>query len=464
MTGLLRRAALLAATFLLSACASLGQLFSTEPAQAAKPPVRTVVAYELEVEAPSEPRSLLMEHLDLARFQRTEESERLSAIELDRLAATTPAQGRGLLETLGFFNATVTLSRPAENKVLVEVAPGPRAHITAMEFSFAGDLKSDEVLQNSLRRGWSLPVGERFSQDAWASAKTAALGRVRTSGYPLARWASTNALVDAEKNSAELQLQLDSGPLFRLGELKIEGLKYFQESSIRRLAGFEPGEPYTERLLMDFQERLQKTLLFDSVNVEIQPEAGEYQAATVFVRVREAPRQQATTGIGYHANTGQRVTLEHAHRQPFGLCLRSKSKLDLGRDLRAAELELSSHPQPDMSRNLGSIQIEQDRSGDQVLTSLSARLGRLRETGADERLSYVELLRARESQAGTTVSSGAASLNVQWIRRRLDSALLPTDGHQALLLLGAGRADSSDASNGFFGKVHMKLGWYKPGS
>jgi translocation and assembly module TamA len=51
---------------------------------------------------------------------------------------------------------------------------------------------------------------------------------------------------------------------------------------------------------------------------------------------------------------------------------------------------------------------------------------------------------------------------VQWIRRRLDSALLPTDGTHALLLVGGGLADSSAAQNGVFGKLQAKLGWYKP--
>ena len=461
--ALCRPALLLMAALLLSGCASLGNFFSPEPSPApSATATRKVVAYALEVEAPAELRALLLEHLDLARFQHTDESERLSALELDRLAATTPAQARALLETEGFFNAGVSMERPSPDRVIVRVQPGPRSTIKSLDLSFSGELQADEALQQGLRRDWALPVGGLFSQSAWSSAKTAVLGRARANGYPLARWGHTTAAVNAETNEAELQLQLDSGPLFRLGALQIEGLKYYAPSTIERLAGFAPGEPYSERLLQDFQERLQKTLLFDSVNVEIQPEAGEYRATPVLVRVREAPRQQATTGIGYHANTGQRLTLEHVHRQPFGLALRSKTKLDLGRDLRAIELELSSHPQPDMARNLGALQVEEDRSGDQVLTNLSARLGRLRERGSDERLIYAELLRAREVQAGNKVSSGAASLNTQWIRRRLDSTLLPTDGHQALLLLGAGRADSSDARNGLFGKVHLKFGAYRP--
>jgi translocation and assembly module TamA len=281
----------------------------------------------------------------------------------------------------------------------VQVKPGPQTQVDAVDFSFSGELGAPEPdkamreLQDSLRRAWALPVGEAFSQSAWSSAKTSLLVRARLDGYPLARWEDTTAQVIVATNKATLSVKLDSGPLFHLGALRIEGLKYQSEQSVRRLAGFEPGEAYSERRLIEFQERLQKTLLFDSVAVELVAEADQAQAAPVRVLLREAPRQQATTAVGYSANTGQRVTLEHIHRIPFGLPIRSKEKLDYGRDLRSVSVELTSHPQANLSRNLAAVLIEEDLSGHQITTNLSARLGRLREDTNDERLSYIELRR-----------------------------------------------------------------------
>ncbi|RZI98894.1 MAG: outer membrane protein assembly factor, partial [Rubrivivax sp.] len=143
--------------------------------------------------------------------------------------------------------------------------------------------------------------------------------------------------------------------------------------------------------------------------------------------------------------------------------LRARSKVQLSRDLRGLELELSSHPQPDLKRNLASVQFEQDRTGDTIAQNLGLRLGRLYESTRDERLSYIELLRARETAGNDVNTNLAVSLNQQWIRRRLDSTLLPTDGHQALALIGAGqvRGSGTDAS-GPFGRMQFKLGVYKP--
>ncbi|MDN3920804.1 autotransporter assembly complex protein TamA [Roseateles violae] len=470
-----RRLATLIGVLLLAGCSSLSGLLpggeEKKPEQAAAAPAeqRKVVAYELEVQAPRELRKLLGTHLELARFQLTDESQRLSSVELDRLAVTTPAEARALLETEGYFNAEVLLERERgePEKVIIKVEPGPRAKVGGVQIQFSGALEPVEgqpapPLQAALRKAWRLPVGEPFTQDHWASAKSAALSQARLGGYPLARWVSSVARIDAEANEAQLSLLMDSGPLFHLGDLRIEGLQYLSEDTVRRLAGFEPGESYNERTLTEFQERLQKTLLFDSVSVELQAEPGSDAAATVLVRVREASRQQATTGIGYHTNTGQRVTLEYLNRAPFDLPLRSRAKLDLSRDLRTAEIELTSRPLASMQRNLASAQLEEDRSGDRILTTISARLGRLREKGRDERLIYGELLRSREEAGGTVTLSRALSLNTQWIRRRLDNVLLPTDGNQTLLLIGGGRADNNMADSGAFARSEIKAAWYKP--
>ena len=102
---------------------------------------------------------------------------------------------------------------------------------------------------------------------------------------------------------------------------------------MKRLATFRPGEPYTEKLLLDFQERLQKVGLFEGASVELVADVETHAAAPVIVRVKELPLQQATVGIGYSANVGPRLSLEHYHRRLFnfaGSDWVAKNKIELG--------------------------------------------------------------------------------------------------------------------------------------
>jgi len=457
----------------LSGCASTTSTPSSTPAAPPAPevPADAPAVYTLDIEVEDDYRDnrlfkLLEQNLDIARYRASEAA--LSRVELARLAAAAPAQAATLLETMGYFDATATVERIADDptRLRLVVKPGPRTRVSMVEIDFQEGLAADDAkaLRDGLRKAWSLEVGDPFTQGYWSSAKNDLLLRARSGGFPLAHWGETAARVDADAHTAELKLVLASGNRARFGALRVEGLKRQSLQTVERLTGFRRGDAYTEQQLAEFQERLVKTQLFDSVRVQLQPETVEPDGTSpVLVALTESSLQQATVAVGYHANNGQSISVEHLHRRPFDLPVRARSKLQFSRDLRGVELELSSHPQPDLKRNLASMQFEQDRSGDTVATNLGLRLGRLYESTTDERLSYVELLRARETAAGETNTNLAVSINQQWIRRRLDSALLPTDGHYTLALVGLGqvRGGGSDDS-GPFGRMQFKLGVYKP--
>ena len=452
----------------LSGCAT--QAPAPSPAPAPDIPADAPAVYELDIRVDGEGAGrltqLLREHLDIARYRASQAA--LSRVELARLAAAAPAQAQSLLETEGHFNATAQVERDPDDatRQRLLVQPGPVARVAALALEFQEGMAADDAqtLRDALRRAWPLQEGAAFTQAQWAAGKNELLVRARSGGFPLARWGETNARVDAETQAVELHLVLASGNRARLGELRIEGLQRQARASVERLTGFDHGEAYTEQKLAEFQERLAKTQLFDAVRVQLLTEVVDADGSSpVLVTLTEASLQQATVAVGYHANTGQSISVEHLHRRPFGQSLRTRSKLQLSRELSGVELELSSHPQPDLKRNLASLQFEQDRTGDTIAQNLGLRLGRIYESPQDDKLSYIELLRARET-TGTQVNTNlAVSLNQQYVRRRLDSALLPTEGYQALLLVGAGhvRGGGTDDS-GPFGRAQFKLGYYKP--
>ncbi|WP_422016885.1 autotransporter assembly complex protein TamA [Roseateles sp.] len=454
---------------LLSACATKA------PVQAPAPPAPDIPAdapavYSLDIRVDDDRgnrlRDLLQQNLDLARYRASEAA--LSRVELARLAAAAPSQAETLLETEGYFSAKADVVRDGEDatRLRLLVHPGPVTRVGKVDIEFTEGLTADDVkaLRDSLQRAWPLKDGAAFTQSQWASAKSDLLLRARNGGFPLARWGETAARVDPDSQTVELHLVLASGNRAKFGELRIEGLKRQSRDTIERLSGFDKGDPYTEQALAEFQERLAKTQLFDAVRVQLLPETTDADGTTpVQVSITEASLQQATVAVGYHSNTGQSISVEHLHRRPFDLPVRARSKLQLSRDLRGLEMELSSHPQPDLHRNLASFQFEQDRTADTLATNLGVRLGRMYESTRDERLSYVELLRARETIGQQVNTNLAVSLNQQWIRRRLDSTLLPTDGHQALALVGLGYARGGGTEDsGPFGRMQFKLGYYKP--
>jgi len=495
-------ASLLLSTLLLAGCGSLSFLTPAPekapdgPASAASAPTINSdrADYRIEVQAPDELRLILLNYLDLARFQDAPATERISSAELARLERAAPAQARGLLETEGYFNADVKVTRENGPNGLpllrVSVDPGPRTTVASFKLdaefgdkdkrsasASAGtatgdDEKAAAAELAALREQWPLPPGTPFRQSTWASAKNAALARLRADGYAAASWRDTTAAVDAANNSATLTLVAEAGPRYRLGEIRIEGLSRYQADAVRRLATFEPGEPYTEKQLLDFQERLQKVGLFEGASVEIDPAVATHDAAPVLVRVKELPLQQATVGIGYSANTGPRLSLEHYHRRLFrfgGDDWVAKNKFELGPSLKSWEGQLTSHPLPDLYRNLVAGTTSRLRTDDQTQGSWSARIGRTQESPRFERLYYAELSHARVDSTILTSSAEAVTANYHWIRRDLDSVLLPTRGNSLSLqgAVGYGRGtqtvlDATESGRGPFVRAYARYTWYRP--
>jgi len=321
----------------------------------------------------------------------------------------------------------------------------------------------------ALRRRWGLKADEPFRQAAWNEAKNLLLAQLRAEGYPAATSVSTSAKVDAQTNRVTLSVLADSGPLFHMGAISIEGLQRYGESDVRRLTTFAPGQAYNEQLLLDYQDRLVKVGLFEGAVIEIDPDPTKAAAAPVLIRVKELPLQAATVGVGYSANTGQRLTLEHLHRRVFGQPWIAKNKIELGPKRTAWEGELTSHPLEGLYRNLVSGSAERLESASEIRKSWSARVGRAQDTPHIERLYYAELTHSNLETAAGAASSDAASLNYNWIWRHVDSVLLPTKGLTLSLQTAAGYAKGRDITEegltegrGPFTRAWGRLTWYRP--
>ncbi|MCH8178443.1 MAG: BamA/TamA family outer membrane protein [Proteobacteria bacterium] len=361
----------------------------------------------------------------------------------------------------------------AEVLITVSVEPGPLTRVRRVQFVFEGELDqrlsaADPVAQalaDQLAQTWALSEGEPFRQAAWASAKTDTLARLRADTYPLASWSGTSATVDATEHTASLYLVADSGPAFAFGPIRVEGLKRQPASAIVNLAPFKPGGPYRERQLLDWQERIQKLGLFESVFVSPTLDAQQPKDTPLVVQVREMPLQSATAGIGVSSDNGPRVSLEHLHRNAFGLDWQAKTRVQLGARLKDAQLDVTSHPWEGRKRGLISLQTTGLIDSDNAITnSQRARMGLLREGERLERSDYLELQHASVRSANDLLVSNATALSAttQWIFRDVDNRLLPTRGTTSMAQLTFGRTYSALEEDGFFGRAHTRVTAYLP--
>ncbi|WP_280154373.1 BamA/TamA family outer membrane protein [Piscinibacter sp. XHJ-5] len=431
--------------------------------------------YTLDVEAPRPLRQLLSQNLDLARFRDAPASEALSNEELDRLVGMAPEQARALLATEGYFNAKVEARRqPAASgeqpRVLVSVEPGPRTLVEGLTLGVQGELQQRadagdadaRALLARLREEWPLKPGEPFRQADWTSAKNATLGRLHADGYPSAIWIATDARVRSREQRVQLEASAQSGPLFHLGDLRIEGLKRYDERAVRNVATFRPGTPYSEQRLIDFQERLTRSGLFEGAVAEFDNDPQKAAAAPVTVRVQEQPLQKVTLGLGYSTDTGTRASVEHMHRQPFGLRWTAQNKFEIGPQRKAWEFDYRSYPKPGFRRNLVAGNVERWSGPDEERYAGRLRIGRAWEDPRLERQVYGEYTNARVRAPTGESRAQALTGNYDWTRRDVDSLLLPTRGKAVLLQGAVGYARSSTAENGPLARAYGRVLYFRP--
>jgi translocation and assembly module TamA len=431
----------------------------------------------INIEAPAELKALLERFLDLVRLGRLPRGE-VDDSEWSRLINAAPAQARELLQTEGYFSPQVQITRDLLREagqpelVRLQVTPGVRARVSQVTFQMEGDLGRDASAGNGLARNtwdqqkkaWELPAGRDFRNADWSNAKAAAIARLRAAGYASAAWGGTNAQVITENNEVRLFLVADSGPLFRYGQLQVDGLVAQDVETVRNLVNADIGSPVTDALVLEFQDRLQKSGLFENISVALDPDPAQAGHARITARLREAPLQSYTFGLGISANTGPRASVEQVYRRVFGYAASSHNKIEYGKLRKAWTGDITTHPGADLYTNLIGGAVENLKSDTDEVLSQRLRVGRAQDGQRIERTLFVEAERSRRITTDQQIRTDASSLslNYQGVWRDLNDPVLPTQGFSLTGRVSAGYSRGSDAVAGPYARLYLRLTGYQP--
>ncbi|MDP1528805.1 autotransporter assembly complex protein TamA [Rhodoferax sp.] len=390
-------------------------------------------AFELNIQAPDDVKDLLTRHLELQRYR---ELTDLSDDELERLLRQAGEDARQLVGTLGYFSPVITLAhQPALGGpalVTLTVTPGEATRIQQVTIQFTGAIADDALAaaqRAQIQASWSLPAGNRFTQNAWDGAKQQALRQLTTLRFPTGRISASLADIDPNTAEAHLQLTLDSGSAYRLGELEVDGLQRYDRALVQRLARLNPGSPYSQADLVAAQQRLTDSGYFDSAFITLDTQA-DPTTATVQLKLREARLQKLVLGVGASTDSGPRLSAEHTHHKVPGIGWRAVSKLLLDRENHAIGSELTSPPDPSNWRWAVSGLLQNQRLGTLDVSSQQLRAGRKQSHERIDRNLYVQYDRAESVDTDTTqpVIAQSISANYAFAVRYYDSLPFPSAG------------------------------------
>ena len=379
----------------------------------------------------SEIKDMIEEHLPLITQQ---QEEVLDKEQVGFLAEEAPDNVKTMLRSKGYFNSKVSLTEK-NGGYTVHIIPGQRTKISNVSVAILGDILSDGNLAEYYRNAmsnWQQPVGSDFNQDDWESSKTSVLSAVTRKGYPLAKLGNTQATVNPDTATADLNVIVDSNRPILFGNFEITGTQRYPEQIVSGLARFQPGMPYNLDLLLDLQQALEQNGHYSGASVQADFDHLQDDRVPVKVSVTEVKRHKLETGVRLDSEYGLGGRIAYDHYNLFNKGYIGSVVWDMDKYETTLAAGIS---QPRNYRGkYWTTNVSYNRSTTQNLEkrSLSSGIWHVRDrNGIDARLG-VEFLVEDRKIPDTDYDLGkshATMLTASWKRQLLNSELHPENGY-----------------------------------
>ncbi len=352
-----------------------------------------------------------------------------------------------ILATEGYFSTQIRFDKNVDGtRVDIQVEPGSPTTIKSVNINFTGalsmavDANDAEAIarRDKLMHEWGLPQGKIFRQDDWARAKTMLMENLRSYRYAGASLVDSRANIDVDTQSASLDLDVDSGSSFVIGDLVITGLERYPLWLIDRFNPPKKGEVYSGARLIEFQRALQNSAYFSTVAFNIDTDGTKADALPIEVSLVEKQTRDVGLGTGYSSSTGFRTELSYRDRNVFGRVwdLRSALRLEQKRQLSYADIYLP----PNDNNRLDSFGVLFDRSNLEGILHTSSALGVKRSIthGMVEQrfgLNYLQekVIQNEHTALESERKSRAFVASIGWTWRDVDDVFAPREGQRAQL-------------------------------
>jgi translocation and assembly module TamA len=350
-----------------------------------------------------------------------------------------------ILETEAYFSPKIEFERSGKlaDTIVIQVDAGVRTLIKEVSINFTGALVDAAnagdataiARKEELSRQWGLQKGAPFRQDDWSTAKTLLMENLKAQLYAGAILADSRATVDPETNSAILELDVDSGLAFTIGEVVVSGLERYPSWLIDRFNPPKKGEAFSSARLLDFQRALQNSAYFSTVAFNVEPDSTKAEALPIEVSLTERQTRDLSFSAGYSSNTGFRAEALYRDRNILNQVWDLRSALRLEQKLQLSYVDI--YLPPSDKNKLDSFGVLLERRDAQGLVQLGSAFGVNRTTtnGRLEQKIGAKITQETVEQTNDAMTvlqrkSKALVGIVGWTWRAVDDLFDPREGHR----------------------------------
>ncbi len=358
------------------------------------------------------------------------------ALVFERYLADATDDARHALQAVGYFHAQFTPSVRTQNGCHLPeltVQLGERVRWSAAEISVVdahgASLIGQAFVQDFLRAN-TPATDSPMDQGQYTRLRDGLLSRVRGAGYLDAQWRKHVLRVNPDTNRAVIELALAAGRPAHFGAIDIEQSLLTPELAAR-LAGVQPGDPYTTANLVAINQNLMSRRYFSTVRVRPQWDERSGDAVPVRVQAKPGSPRSYEFKLGYGTDTGARLgaTLNQFYVNPEGHQWRANLSLAQRQQTLSATYTIPRLADPLNQRY--ELYSAMDRENNLDITSLSTTNGVqwVRNFNRWNTALFTEYLLERSqfgSEPANTSGFCLTGARVGW--RDLNDPLFPTRG------------------------------------
>jgi translocation and assembly module TamA len=241
------------------------------------------------------------------------ESKPANVAQIDRRARDDAELLATLLRAAGYYDADVgTAVAPIGDRLTVKltVDPGPLYRFTDVKVT---GLAPTDGKASALRNAFGVKVDTPVDADTVVAGEAALREKLGHEGFPFAKVAESEVVVDHETRAGTLALTVDPGTLRKFGVIHVKGKKPpFGAKHTQTIARFKPGETYDQAKVDDLRRGLIATGLISSVTLE--PVAVGTDVVDIAATLEPSPKRTIASELGYGTGEGARVEVSWQNR------------------------------------------------------------------------------------------------------------------------------------------------------
>lgn len=216
-------------------------------------------------------------------------------------------QAREALEPLGYYRPLITTALTTGGgcwKATLTIDPGEPVRYRTVDIVIAGAAADDDAFEGLPRRK-ALQPGATLRHADYDGLKRRLQTLAADRGYIEAGFLDSRLEIWPDDGTADVRLHFDSGPRYRLGEVRIEQ-SFIDPDIARGYIDLQPGSMYDSQELARAQRDLSESAYFGGVSVTpILDEAADGQVP-IRIALQPGTRIEYTVGVGASTDTGAR--------------------------------------------------------------------------------------------------------------------------------------------------------------